>query len=82
MRIIKEGILPNIEYVFECKTCGCEFAVTGKELFVDNPYLNKNSYKCPVCNTQVFGYKKQTIELEELIGDTGNTGNTNEISES
>ena len=84
MRIIKEGVLPNIEYVFECKTCGCEFAVTGQELFTENPYINKNSYKCPTCSTQVYGYKKQEVE-----SSTSNTGSTtadetessNEVSE-
>lgn len=68
MRIIKQGILTTTEYIFTCGICGCEFAVTGEELFTKNPYINKNSYKCPICDTQVFGYKKQKVE--EVISDS------------
>lgn len=62
MRIIKPGSIPNVEYIFTCKICGCEFAVTDHELHQENSYINKDSYKCPTCGTQVFGYQIQEIE--------------------
>jgi len=62
MRIIKEGVVPEVEYVFTCGYCGCEFAVTSYELRNENPYINKNSYKCPTCGTQVYGYTTQEVE--------------------
>lgn len=64
MRIIKEGVIPNIEYVFVCKCCGCEFAIMPYELYEENPYINKNSYPCPTCGTQVYGYAIQEVEEE------------------
>lgn len=63
MRIIKEGIVPNLEYVFNCGYCGCVFAVTDYELH-QTPYINKGSYKCPTCGTQVYGCKTQEVEIE------------------
>ena len=68
MRIIKEGKIPNLEYVFTCSYCECEFAVTREELFNESPYIDKNSYPCPICNTQVYGGKPQVIE--EVISDS------------
>ena len=73
MRIIKEGSVPNLEYVFICSYCGCEFAVTKYELFIENPYINKDSYKCPTCGTQVYGAKPQEVEDESLDTDIPET---------
>lgn len=56
MRIIKEGKVPDIEYIFTCGYCACEFAITPHELY------NENSYKCPTCGTQIYGYITQEIE--------------------
>ena len=67
MRIIKEGHIPNLEYVFNCGYCGCEFAVTRYELFDENSYIDKNSYRCPTCGTQVYGAVPQEIEEEPVI---------------
>ena len=71
MRIIKEGHIPNLEYVFACGYCGCEFAVTEYELFYENCYINKDSYKCPTCGTQVYGFVPQE-KTEEEPTDTDN----------
>ena len=64
MRIIKEGTIPDIEYVFTCNYCGCEFAITPSELQF-SPYINKESFKCPTCGTQVYGFVVQEIEENE-----------------
>lgn len=64
MRIIEEGSIPNIEYVFTCRHCKCVFAVTEFELY-STPYINKSSYRCPTCGTQVYGYITQEVEEEE-----------------
>lgn len=66
MRIIKEGKIPNFEYVFTCHYCDCEFAVTRYELFDKNPYIDKGSYKCPTCGTQVFGGAYKEIEEDSI----------------
>ena len=76
MRIIEEGIIPNLEYIFTCNHCGCVFAVSDYELHETNPYINKNSYKCPTCATQVYGYSVQ--EIEDTSADTDSDS---EISE-
>jgi len=65
MRIIREGVIPNLEYIFVCNHCGCMFAVSEYELHETNPYINKTSYKCPTCATQVFGYVVQEVEENE-----------------
>ena len=65
MRIIKEGKVPNVEYIFTCGYCACEFAITAHELYNENSYINKNSYKCPTCGTQVYGYITQEVEESE-----------------
>lgn len=64
MRIIKEGIIPNVESVFICNYCKCEFAVTPAELR-DSPYINKESFKCPTCGTQVYGFVVREVEENE-----------------
>ena len=69
MRIIKEGHIPYLEYVFNCGYCGCEFAVTRYELFNENSYIDKSSYRCPTCGTQVYGAVPQEVE-EEITDDS------------
>ena len=71
MRIIKEGKVPDVEYIFTCNYCNCEFAVTRYELFYESPYIDKGSYKCPTCGTQVFGPVVQEIEESELEPGSG-----------
>ncbi len=68
MRIIKEGTIPNIEYVFTCDYCGCEFAVTEGELR-SSPFFEKESYRCPTCGKQVYGATPQEIDTTELPFD-------------
>jgi hypothetical protein len=65
MRIIKEGVVPILEYVFNCGLCGCEFAVTEAELN-GTSFLNKNAYICPTCGKPVSGYELQVIEGDLL----------------
>ena len=69
MRIIKEGHIPNFEYVFTCRVCGCEFAVTQQELINENQYLDKNSYKCPTCGTQVYNAIAQEVVEDTTVND-------------
>ena len=64
MRIIKEGKIPNIEYIFVCNYCGCEFAVTETELINGNPFSDKNSYSCPTCHKNIYSPEKHIIEEE------------------
>lgn len=64
MRIIKEGVIPNLEYVFTCNYCGCEFAISDTELHFENPFFDKNSYRCPTCDRQVYGAKPQEVVEE------------------
>lgn len=81
MRIIKEGKVPNVEYIFTCGYCACEFAVTSHELYNENSYINKNSYKCPTCGTQVYGYITQEIENtsdENIPTDANSDSGANE----
>ena len=65
MRIIKEGHIPNLEYIFTCKYCSCEFAVTQTELYVENIMYDKNSYKCPTCGRVAYGPMPQELEGSE-----------------
>ena len=64
MRIIKEGVIPNIEYIFTCNYCNCEFAVTEIELINNNPFSDKNSYSCPTCHKNVYNPEKHIVEEE------------------
>ena len=70
MRIIKEGHIPNLEFIFTCKYCSCEFAVTQTELYVENVMYDKNSYKCPTCGKIAYGPIAQRLEDSE-VGETG-----------
>ncbi len=78
MRIIKEGTIPNVEYIFNCDYCGCEFAVTEVELISNNPFSDKNSYTCPTCHKMVYGPEKQVVESSEPVIETDSTGDNNE----
>jgi len=69
MRIIKQGRIPNLEYLFTCNTCGCEFAVTRYELINENSYIDKSSYKCPICGEQAYGPIMQEVEESESESD-------------
>ena len=47
------------------------------ELYETNPYINKNSYKCPTCATQVYGYTVQ--EIEDTSADTDSNSEISEL---
>lgn len=71
MKIIKKGkdiSNEDFTYSFICKSCGCEFETTRKDLQeYHTSYAFHISYPCPNCGEITEGVNKRYLEILEVL---------------